>query len=246
MQKRYLPISIATGILFLIALVGYLVPAASDEPPVRVLFDNKGGKVILNHASHVDTMGKECGTCHHTTGNSPTPPACSNCHAKKFDETFIADHQESLTQNQCASCHHQKATIANFSHADHEEDYTGGYCQSCHHDESIEAVPQSCSNCHIDGSNSVLSLRDANHQRCADCHDDAYSEGLEGCSYCHVRDENQAEEIDKMACSSCHINPTDQLIPTSMNAFHGKCMGCHEEMGSGPFGDDACYQCHMK
>lgn len=245
LQKRYLPISVLTALLFLVAIGGYMAPTDSEALPVRVLLDNKGGKVILKHADHVITMNEECGSCHHTTGNDQNPPACSQCHAKKFDEVFKTTHQGTIGEDNCISCHHAKANIDNFSHDDHMDDYTGGDCQSCHHDESIEAEPQACANCHKDGSNSVLRLRDANHTRCADCHEDAYQQGITGCSYCHTR-EPAPEDPEQIACGYCHIDPVEQLLPTSMNAFHGQCMGCHEESESGPFGDDACYQCHMK
>ena len=246
MQKRYLPITVATAVLLLIALGGYLIPASSNSLPLRVLLDNKGGKVILNHAAHADIMDGACADCHHTTGNDPNPPACTDCHAAKFDAAFASSHQENLDEALCRSCHHPAADIERFNHDEHAVDMTGGDCQACHHDESIEPEPQACANCHTDGSNSVLRLRDAAHARCADCHSDMYDEGIKGCSNCHVRNTDSGQEPEPRACSDCHATPTDQLLPTTMNAFHGQCMGCHEEKGAGPSGDDACYQCHMK
>lgn len=235
-----------TGILFLIAVGGYLAPASSDDPPLRVLLDNKGGKVILNHADHVQAMNQDCAACHHTSGNDQTPPACSDCHAGKFDQAFAAGHQDRLDAGQCVTCHHAGATIAKFSHQDHETEYTDNNCQTCHHDPAIEPTPQACSNCHIDGSNSVPSLRDASHARCADCHEDLYMDGLKGCSNCHVRNPAPTPDVETRACAVCHTVPVDQLVPTSMNAFHGQCRGCHEKTGSGPFSDETCYQCHMQ
>ncbi|WP_316900158.1 cytochrome c3 family protein [Pseudodesulfovibrio indicus] len=246
MQKRYLPIAIVTGILFLVALGGYLAPAGSGGPPVRVLLENKGGKVILNHADHINDMDGQCADCHHTSGDDANPPACTDCHAAKFDAAFAANHQTALPESQCASCHHAGATIDNFSHDDHMGDLTGGDCQACHHDTDIEAKPQACSNCHLDGSNSVPRLRDAAHERCADCHQDFYDDGLKGCANCHVRNPAPAGDDEYRPCGACHTVPTDQLVPPSMAAFHGQCRGCHEKNGSGPFADDACYQCHMQ
>jgi len=245
LKKRYLPITIVTGILFLVALGGYLLPVESSGPPVRVLFENKGGKIVFNHADHIVTMDQECMACHHTTGNALNPPACSDCHVGKFDEAFAASHQETIDGKDCTSCHHTSSTIDNFSHADHENDYTDD-CTACHHDESIEAKPQSCSNCHMDGGNSGLSLKEASHERCADCHEDMYLAGTKGCSNCHVREDSPDETVEPQACASCHDVSADQLIPVSMGAFHGKCMGCHEENAVGPYGDDACFRCHMQ
>ena len=130
MQKRYLPIAIVTGILFLVALGGYLAPAGSGGPPVRVLLENKGGKVILNHADHINDMDGQCADCHHTSGDDANPPACTDCHAAKFDAAFAANHQTALPESQCASCHHAEATTDNFSHDDHMGDLTGGDCQA--------------------------------------------------------------------------------------------------------------------
>ncbi|WP_319543777.1 cytochrome c3 family protein [uncultured Pseudodesulfovibrio sp.] len=246
MQKRYLPIAIVTGVLFLIAAGGYIIPASSNGPPLRTLLDNKGGKVILNHINHIQTMQKDCGVCHHTSGNDVNPPKCTACHAKKFDDIFVANHQNTLDEKLCASCHHPSSTIDNFSHDNHADEYSGGDCLTCHHDPSIELEPQACSNCHMDGSNSVLNLKEATHTRCADCHDDMYKDGIKGCSNCHTRSVNLPGKLEQKTCTTCHETPVDQLIPTTMNAFHIQCMSCHEEMGKGPFGDEACYQCHMK
>ena len=246
MQKRYLPIAIVTGILFLIALGGYLAPVGSEGPPVRVLLENKGGKVILNHAVHIQNLDRECAACHHTSGDDPNQFACSSCHVAKFDEAFAADHQTTMDPKQCAACHHAGATIAKFSHDAHTSDYVEGDCQACHHTPDIEPEPQACSNCHTDGANSRPSLREAAHAKCADCHEDFYKEEPAGCDACHVRKNEPADQADYAACSGCHTVATDQLVPTTMTAFHDQCQGCHEKNGSGPFGDDACAQCHMK
>lgn len=246
MQRRLLPIAILTGILLLTALAGYLIPAGSEAPPVRILLENKGGKVIFAHKEHISIQDNDCASCHHTTPKGQTPIACSSCHVKKFDETFKANHQKELPQSQCSSCHHQAASIDKFSHEDHAEDYTGEDCQSCHHDASIEPEPQACSECHKkESTEEMISLKKANHTRCADCHSDMYDEGLKGCQSCHTR-EIAPRKAEPQACSSCHEKPADQLLPTKTIAFHEKCMGCHKEMDTGPFGEESCYQCHMK
>ncbi|MGL1862129.1 MAG: cytochrome c family protein [Pseudodesulfovibrio sp.] len=247
LQRRYFPIAILTGILFIAALAGYLIPANSEGPPKRVLLENKGGKVVFTHKAHIDIEDQNCVSCHHTSGEVQEPPACATCHVKKFDDAFIADHQDSMDEKQCISCHHPKASIANFSHDNHTEKYVEDDCQSCHHDESIEPEPQACSDCHgKEALKDVPSLKTANHTRCADCHEDMYDEGIKGCQNCHSRDVPTKAKPEPQACSSCHEKPVDLLIPTTTNAFHGKCMGCHEEQEAGPFGDEACYQCHMK
>lgn len=246
MQKRYLPIAIVTAVLFLVAAGGYLAPAGSEGPPVRVLLENKGGKVILNHARHIDDRDGRCADCHHTSGDDRNPPACASCHVAKFDEAFRTGHQDAMDEGQCAACHHAGATIARFNHDEHADDYAAGDCRSCHHGTDIEPEPQACADCHTDGTDSRPSLRDAAHARCADCHDDFYREGAVGCTRCHERRAQPADEADYAACSDCHEGPADRLIPTTMTAYHDQCRGCHEKDGGGPFAEDACYQCHMK
>lgn len=248
MHRRFLPISILTGVLFIVALAGYLLPAGSSPMPVRVLLENKGGKVIFEHQAHADMPDRACADCHHTSGDDPEPPACSSCHVARFDEIFVIEHQDTLGQDQCISCHHLEATIDNFSHDDHADDYAAGDCQACHHDPSIEPEPQSCANCH-GPQQDIPSLKDANHERCASCHQDLFDQGASGCSTCHTRKPMPTADAPAPAlrpCSDCHQEPADQLVPTTAVAFHKQCMGCHEDMTSGPYGDDACYKCHMK
>ena len=67
--------------------------------------------------------------------------------------------------------------------------------------------------------------------------------GLE-CSSCH-----HAENLDKgiSPCGECHNAETAEFgLLNRMEAFHQSCMGCHEEVGSGPYGKDQCNQCHLK
>ena len=229
------------------ALIGYLAPAGSDGPPTRVLLDNKGGKIIFAHATHSELEKQNCASCHHTSGDIQTPPACADCHVKKFDEIFIEDHQDSLDEKQCVSCHHPSANIEKFSHKRHETEYVEDDCQACHHDTDVEPEPQACSDCHKkEDTKNMLSLEKANHTKCNDCHDDMFDEGSKGCTNCHTRDKAIADPSEPQSCKDCHSEPVDQLVPTTMNAFHSQCMTCHEKQGKGPFGDDACYQCHMK
>lgn len=48
-------------------------------------------------------------------------------------------------------------------------------------------------------------------------------------------------------CTTCHLpqqEPSDTLSRTE--AFHGQCMGCHEEAQSGPYRKDQCRSCHVR
>ncbi|MUM77039.1 cytochrome C [Pseudodesulfovibrio sp. F-1] len=253
MNRRFLPITLLTGTLFALALVGYLIPARSAAQPVRILLENKGGKVIFDHKVHTEMQGRACVDCHHTSGQDPAPPACSVCHVPKFDQSFVVGHLNTIDPKHCSACHHAEATIDNFDHDGHAEDYAANNCQACHHDASIEPTPQTCANCHGQRLD-IPTRKDAAHARCANCHDDLFDAGVSGCSACHVRKpvvspqpgNEKGAAISPRPCSDCHAEQTDQLIPTTATAFHAQCMGCHEEKTSGPYGDDACFRCHMR
>ena len=67
--------------------------------------------------------------------------------------------------------------------------------------------------------------------------------GLE-CATCHHA-ENLQEGVSR--CGDCHNPATAEFnLPDRMAAFHQSCMGCHEEIGSGPYGKEHCNQCHLK
>jgi hypothetical protein len=112
-----------------------------------------------------------------------------------------------------------------FSHRTHADDY-GFDCADCHHDglESGEYLP------------------------CGACHPAEFDETF--------RREHPKAFPDKEACLRCHDEvpngplsaderPDIESIPTRGEAFHSLCMNCHEENG-GPYGEDACYQCHAR
>ncbi len=59
-----------------------------------------------------------------------------------------------------------------------------------------------------------------------------------------------------LACSRCHAGapapdrPPDRPdvthVPLRADAFHGQCLGCHEQMGAGPSGEKSCNACHQQ
>jgi len=247
LHKRYLPIAVVTGLLCVLALVGYVMPEGQKGLPVRTLLENKGGKVIFNHSSHSEDMQNDCALCHHYTDETQHPPKCSTCHVKKFDEAFKKNHQSTMDPKLCRSCHHAESTISKFSHAAHIEDYSPDNCQACHHDSSIEPEAKACSHCHgAPEYAGAPSLMQASHVRCRNCHEDFFKEGSEGCKKCHARNPVETKINQPRACSKCHEEPIEELLPTTTAAFHTQCQTCHEYKGVGPYGDDACYKCHMK
>lgn len=252
LSRRHLPITIVAVILLATGVVGYMIPASEADVPKRVLLQSSGGKVIFGHETHADDYGQDCQSCHHQGTASAEAPektvACGSCHAKTFDQRFIDGHPTAFEDERlCASCHHMEFKGLIFDHPAHQE-YAGEDCMACHHDESIDPDgPSKCSSCHtarLEGSRP--SLGDASHQRCADCHYDVFEEKTAGCSYCHEEREADPADAGSVSCSTCHEEKTADLIPERTAAFHGQCMGCHEEFGAGPYGDDSCNRCHMK
>lgn len=112
-----------------------------------------------------------------------------------------------------------------FTHLTHVEDY--GYdCTDCHHDDIGQASPVACGNCHPpefgDGFRTGHASRFESDEACLRCHDEKPVGPL------------KAED-----------RPSTEDIPLRADAFHRQCMQCHEENG-GPYGDDACNECHAR
>lgn len=246
LQKRFIPITTVTVVLGVIAVIGYLRPAATEAMPNRILFDNAGGHVIFSHAKHADPYQIPCEKCHHESEEpNEQPLQCGTCHVRAFDDVFIDEHQSAdMTEENCARCHHVEFTETIF---DHEEHFDYGDCTDCHHDEDIEDEPQNCANCHDEeGDEYMPSVKDAVHTSCANCHDDMFDEGLPGCQNCHEMETFDGESVPGYTpCGTCHDQKIEELVPTRMDAFHDGCMSCHEESGKGPYKPDECKQCHM-
>jgi hypothetical protein len=254
LKKKYLSILIATVVLAVVAVAGYLKPVPAKETPVRVSLENKGGLVVFSHLAHSEDYGVECADCHHDqaeqssqlTAESPGEPVpCGSCHAVAFGEEFRKSHPTDFTdKSSCQSCHHKEFAGTSFDHDTHSEEYSAD-CTDCHHTEDIEPDPGNCADCHEkEGDESMPSLRDAAHTRCASCHEEWKDEKLAGCENCHESAEKVQEPYT--SCADCHEKPVKEMLLTRMNAYHQQCMGCHEEMGAGPQGEEDCNQCHRQ
>ena len=79
---------------------------------------------------------------------------------------------------------------------------------------------------------------------CKDCHHHPLEEeaDLSTCGKCHIQ--GQAESLP-VSCQDCH--EADEIEDTEIvkrgDAFHGQCIGCHQEFGAGPID---CAECHVK
>lgn len=153
----------------------------------------------------------------------------------------------------CLTCHHLEFTPKDWGHDMHVEAF-GLDCYSCHHaDTDIEPEPMNCNTCHFEGAE--ISLKYAVHTKCMDCHQDKFEIGMQGCADCHetintkkVFQETGTMELNPtyMSCATCHEGvEANSLVQNTMSAYHDLCIGCHEQMGKGPYKDDQCAQCHV-
>lgn len=274
MDKRSRTIAVISCILVIAGLAGYFLPRPIEANPTRLLMENPGGRVVFSHKAHSTPGGAygdlDCAVCHHElkiapaeshAGALPDVMRCTSCHGSAEDPDFIVRHQEEYRARggnaACVSCHH--ATVSglseNWNHEDHKN-FAGDDCASCHHEERYEyrpgrfmnIKPQKCANCHTANPNPLAPtpLKKAAHARCQSCHSDLFDGGVSGCGTCHEMrkpggDENGGSPITAFpACSTCHAT-----VPSSMDAFHGRCMDCHEKKKKGPGKEAPCAQCHI-
>lgn len=212
----------ASCLLFILGLGGYLLPSKDEPLPQRILMENEGGRVIFTHNDHSSKesyLASDCSVCHHelnmpgfekahelfpakfsVSENTPFVLSCASCHRKADQEDFIESHQELYMSvagdSSCASCHH--ASFDGFAQGwNHEEhiDITAGYCESCHHPENYE-----------------------------------YAEG-------------QTITVEKQKCSNCHsASPKEPTTTTLEVALHERCGTCHSDWIED--GIKGCKSCH--
>ncbi len=242
-----MPVTVLTCLLALVAVAGYLRPAPSQELPVRVLFDNKGGNVIFHHLAHHRDYEIGCAECHHKSGEIRSQPLpCGSCHPVSFNQNYVNQHIQSFPDNDaCVQCHHAEFSGLAFDHQAHEDYYASG-CQDCHHGPEISPQPQNCKNCHhLTQGGDLLNLRDASHERCSQCHAELMEKGLGGCAPCHKTLNMENYDGPYTSCSQCHDRPEKDLVRTRTAAFHDQCMDCHQERQKGPYKDEDCNKCHI-
>ena len=75
------------------------------------------------------------------------------------------------------------------------------------------------------------------------------------CGVCHHTQKDitkavaEANKVDIKKCSTCHLDPKDDKMPSmremslTKNPFHIRCIGCHKDEKKGPV---ACTGCHKK
>lgn len=248
MQKKFIPIAVVLAVLLALSAAGYMTPPKKEKMPVRILFQNSGGRVIFSHLQHHRDYGVACAKCHHEQHeDSEEALPCGSCHPQAFDRDYIRDHINSFPDNSyCVKCHHAKLGELNFDHDAHI-DYAVDDCQVCHHGPDIEDEPQLCTNCHTNaGTPDVPSIRNAAHDRCINCHDDMFEAGIKGCTPCHKMKDMTDYTGDHTSCKQCHTKPGKDLVLNRVNAFHDQCMDCHRELKRGPYKQEDCDKCHVR
>lgn len=246
----------------------------------KVLFDHKvhadqyGLDCIVCHHESFDATENllDCGVCHGSIPSNEEIKLLSESMAKTASdaspETIIISNQtvkkplEIASYHDtdivtdfaaCLTCHHLEFTPKDWGHDAHVEEI-GLDCESCHHeDKDIEPEPMNCNECHYEDS--TVTLRDAVHPKCAECHQEWFDEDIKSCVICHdplntkkVYQETGSFEMNPTyeTCASCHgdVEP-NSLVSNRMQSFHLLCMGCHESLDVGPYKNDQCVQCHI-
>jgi hypothetical protein len=102
-------LKLAYTILVVLLVVGIgayaALPYRAPEQPVRIAFQNIGGKVLFDHKQHFssDGYGYGCKDCHHDIDkDDQKPSACGECHKKEADD---APKRSDAFHKQCIDCH---------------------------------------------------------------------------------------------------------------------------------------------
>jgi hypothetical protein len=136
----------------LLGLVGYILPQAKPQNPLRIYYDTIGGAVLFPHEDHVgeiDTVFRgavdlACSDCHHELVIADEWIDCSECH----DKDYVS---EDLEHRDLVDIHAPQCSIC---HASLEEDMVGVEEKGCTntdcHEERAKAdlVHDLCDQCH--------------------------------------------------------------------------------------------------
>lgn len=102
--------SLVTGVV----AFHYYDAKAPPKEPVRVVYENKGGLVVFDHAAHIARMEGECTVCHHYDGDEEEKENCRDCHEENDIPIMQAYHQKGEdylnddSYSSCMSCHEEK------------------------------------------------------------------------------------------------------------------------------------------
>jgi len=202
----------------------------------------------------------DCKKCHE-------PDNIRNNEIRKRKNTFLGleekclschddYHQETLSSNDCISCHDMEAfkPASKFDHNDTNYELTGEHstveCKECHKISSRDGEEfQDFSN---------ISFND-----CKSCHDDAHNGQIKGeCKQCHTeksfslfngkgRFDHNTTKFNlkgshlKTDCFKCHDKTGNPklVFQDKIDANEDECLACHSDNHDGKYGGD-CVKCH--
>lgn len=207
-KERKIAYGIALACLFIGIICYSLLPAKTQEQPVRVMYECTGDNVLFDHMAHSRQYGLECADCHH--------------------ESAMQENEGKQEAASCGTCHTGESAYKPalgeqglFDHDTHSQ-YYGLSCTDCHHmyDPESGSSPQNCSACHAEtGSDYMPSLTDSYHQQCIGCHENfGAGPASRDCTACHKP--RKRTEAFHGQCAGCHekmgAGPAEQ-----------DCQSCH-------------------
>ncbi len=123
-EKRLKLVKNVAAILLIVAFLCYASPPEKPECPTKVVMDNDGGMVVLNHQQHFDSSGygldcfdchhhfvedeadiTKCKTCHLKEIPETPPEACLDCHDADEIEDAAYPKSKDAFHKQCGDCH---------------------------------------------------------------------------------------------------------------------------------------------
>ncbi|MFK5957476.1 MAG: hypothetical protein QM495_01260 [Lutibacter sp.] len=201
---------------------------------------------------------------------------CKKCHVSDFIEdpeikkrknTFLGletscltchddYHQETLSSNDCASCHDTES----FSPAPNFDHSKTAYILKGKH-KKVD-----CKECHQLTTKNGKDFQEFNNLKfndCKSCHEDPHNNQLQGkCAQCHTEESFSVfsgkgkfnhnttnftlkGSHKKNDCFSCHDKTTNPLLvfQNTKNVDENNCVECHNDMHEGKFGNE-CVKCH--
>ncbi len=99
-------LKVAISMMIILLITGIICYASFTPPvpeePIRMMFQNKAGKVLFTHEVHIGDYGNDCLDCHHNIEDDETYN-CSECHEETGDEDLPS--RADAFHAQCKGCH---------------------------------------------------------------------------------------------------------------------------------------------
>ena len=105
-HKQDLKVAILLMVIFLISGIICYASFTPPEPdnPIRIMFQNKGGKVLFTHSVHSEEYTGDCIDCHHNIEDDEVYN-CSECHEETGDDDLLS--RADAMHEQCKGCHEE-------------------------------------------------------------------------------------------------------------------------------------------